>query len=69
LSDLGLKDFHVLLLKRCNKVLAELKISIASDIILTKNLVKACKFIDLPVTYNMIIAGKSFTSLSDSGLI
>ena len=40
-----------------------------SDINLTNNLVKAGKFLDLPVLDHVIIAGKSFTSLSDSGLI
>lgn len=109
LSDLGHEEFHVLLLKRSNEVLAELKISIGgltrctvadpkiifsralalgaaamilihnhpsgnpkpstSDINLTNNLVKAGKFLDLPVLDHVIIAGKSFTSLSDSGLI
>lgn len=108
LSDLGHEAFHVLLLKRSNEVLAELKISIGgltgtvadpkiifsialaldaaamilihnhpsgnpkpstSDINLTNNIVKAGKFLDLPVLDHVIIAGKSFTSLSDSGLI
>lgn len=108
LSDLGHEEFHVLLLKRYNEVLDELKISIGgltgtvadpkiifsrtlalgaaamilihnhpsgnpkpstSDINLTNNLVKAGKFLDLPVLDHVIIAGKSFTSLSDSGLI
>lgn len=40
-----------------------------SDINLTNNIVKAGKFLDLPVLDHVIIAGKSFTSLSDSGLI
>ena len=40
-----------------------------SDINLTNNLVKAGKFLDLPVLDHVIIAGKSFTSLSDYGLI
>ena len=108
LSDLGHEEFHVLILKRSNEVLDELKISIGgltgtvagpkiifsralalgaaamilihnhpsgnpkpstSDINLTNNLVKAGKFLDLPVLDHVIIAGKSFTSLSDSGLI
>lgn len=108
LSDLGHEEFHVLLLKRSNEVLDELKISIGgltgtvadpkiifsralalgaaamilihnhpsgnpkpstSDINLTNNIVKAGKFLDLPVLDHVIIAGKSFTSLSDSGLI
>ena len=108
LSDLGHEEFHVLLLKRSNEVLAELKISIGgltgtvadpkiifsralalgaaamilihnhpsgnpkpstSDINLTNNLVKAGKFLDLPVLDHVIIAGKSFTSLSETGLI
>ena len=40
-----------------------------SDINLTNNLIKAGKFLDLPILDHVIIAGKSFTSLSDSGLI
>ncbi len=39
------------------------------DINLTNNLVKAGKFLDLPVLGHIIIAGKSFSSFSDSGLI
>lgn len=40
-----------------------------SDINLTKNLVEAGKFLDLPVLDHIIIAGKSFSSFTDSGLI
>ncbi len=108
LSDLGHEEFHVLLLKRSNEVLAELRISKGgltgtvadpkiifskalalgasalvlihnhpsgnpkpsqSDINLTKNLVEAGKFLDLPVLDHIIIAGKSFSSFTDSGLI
>ena len=39
------------------------------DINLTKNLVEAGKFLDLPVLDHIIIAGKNFSSFSDSGLI
>ena len=39
------------------------------DINLTNNLVKAGKFLDLPVLYHIIIAGKSFSSFTDSGFI
>ena len=39
------------------------------DINLTKNLVEAGKFLDLPVLNHIIIAGKNFSSFSDSGLI
>jgi DNA repair protein RadC len=108
LCDLGHEEFHVLLLKRSNDVLAELKISSGGlsgtvadpkiifgkslalgaaaivvvhnhpsgnpkpsqcDINLTNNLVKAGKFLDLPVLDHIIIAGKSFSSFSDSGLM
>ena len=108
LCDLGHEEFHVLLLKRSNDVLAELKISSGgltgtvadpkiifgkslalgaaaivlvhnhpsgnskpsqSDINLTNNLVKAGKFLDLPVLDHIIIAGKSDSSFTDSGLI
>ena len=108
LSDLCHEEFHVLLLKRSNDVLAELKISSGGlsitvadpklifakalalgaaaivlihnhpsgntkpsqcDINLTKNLVEAGKFLDLPVLDHIIIAGKNFSSFSDSGLI
>lgn len=108
LCDLGHEEFHVLLLKRSNDVLAELKISSGGlsgtvadpkiifgkslalgaaaivvvhnhpsgnpkpsqcDINLTNNLVKAGKFLDLPVLDHIIIAGKNFSSFSDSGLI
>ena len=108
LSDLGHEEFHVLLLKRSNEVLAELRISKGgltgtvadpkiifskalalgaaalvpihnhpsgnpkpsqSDINLTKNLVEAGKSLDLPVLDHIIIAGKSFSSFTDSGLI
>ena len=105
---MGHEEFHVLLLKRSNDVLAELKISSGgltgtvadpkiifgkslalgaaaivlvhnhpsgnskpsqSDINLTNNLVKAGKFLDLPVLDHIIIAGKSYISFTDSGLI
>ena len=108
LCDLGHEEFHVLLLKISNDVLAELKISSGGlsgmvadpkiifvkslalgaaaivvvhnhpsgnakpsqcDINLTNDLVKAGKFLDLPVLDHIIIAGKSFSSFSDSGLI
>lgn len=108
LCDLGHEEFHVLLLKRSNDILAELKISSGGssgtvvypkiifgkslalgaeaivlvhnhpsgnpkpsqcDINLTNNLVKAGKFLDLPVLDHIIIAGKSFSSFTDSGLI
>ena len=108
LCDLGHEEFHVLLLKRSNDVLAELKISSGGlsgtvadpkiifgkslalgaaaivvvhnhpsgnpkpsqcDINLTNNLVKAGKFLDLPVLDHIIIAGKSFSSFSDSGMM
>ena len=108
LCDLVHEEFQVLLLKRSNDVLAELKISSGgltgtvadtkiifgkslalgaaaivlvhnhpsgnskpsqSDINLTNNLVKAGKFLDLPVLYHIIIAGKSYSSFTDSGLI
>ena len=39
------------------------------DINLTKNLVEAGKFLDLPVLDHIVIAGKNFSSFSDSGLI
>ena len=39
------------------------------DINLTKNLVEAGKFLDLPVLNHIILAGKNFSSFSDSGLI
>ena len=39
------------------------------DINLTNNLVKAGKFLDLPVLDHLIIAVKSFSSFTDSGLI
>ena len=39
------------------------------DINLTKNLVEAGKFLDLPVLDYIIIVGKNFSSFSDSGLI
>jgi len=107
LCDLGHEEFHVLLLKRSNDVLAELKISSGgltgtvadpkiifgkslalgaaaivlvhnhpsgntkpsqSDINLTNNLVKAGKFLDLPVLDHIIITGKSFSSLYRFGI-
>ena len=108
LSDLCHEEFHVLLLKRSNDVLAELKISnggfsgtvadpklifanslslVAAaivlihnhpsgntkpsqcDINLTKKLLEAGKFLDLPVLDHIIIVGKNFSSFSDSGII
>ena len=39
------------------------------DINLTKNLVEAGKFLDLPVLDHIIIAGKNFSSFSNSGII
>ena len=108
LSDLGHEEFHILLLKRSNQVLAEVRISkggltgtvadpkiifskalalgaaamvlihnhpsgnpnpSSSDKRLTNNLVEAGKFLDLPVLDHIIIAGKSYSSFADSGLI
>ena len=108
LSDLCHEEFHVLLLKRSNDILAELKISTGGlsgtvadselifakalalgaavivfihnqpsgntkpsqcDINLNKNLLEAGKFLDLPVLDHIIIAGKNFSSFSNSGII